>query len=317
VTWFYYLVAAGFGLIFGSFFNVCIYRMPIEEPLGQRSHCTTCGSTIRWYDNVPLVSFALLRGRCRYCHAPISWRYPLVELTTALLFVLMYWWSVNVVPGVLDVPVGRVFVPEVFIGVLLVSVIIISVGADITHGIVPNGAVFPGLLLMFALVAGLSLYRGDPVRIAISVGTGLGGGLFFLVAGLVGARLFMRGDEAESEEPAEAAGEDSSNDLRGRWGPADKGSQEDEEHIQTAMGMGDVKLMLFIGMALGYFFWYLVFVQVLAAALVGIIAFLLFKVFAGFRRKDRIPFAPSLAAGALVSLIWGKALVDLYLKLLR
>jgi leader peptidase (prepilin peptidase)/N-methyltransferase len=317
VTWFYYLVAAGFGLIFGSFFNVCIYRMPIEEPLGRRSHCTTCGSTIRWYDNVPLVSFALLRGKCRYCHAPISWRYPLVELTTALLFVLMYWWSVNVVPGVLDVPVGRVFVPEVFIGVLLVSVIIISVGADITHGIVPNGAVFPGLLLMFALVAGLSLYRGDPVRIAVSVGTGLGGGVFFLVAGLAGARLFMRGDEAESEEPAEAAEEDSSNDLKSRWGPADKESREDEEYIHTAMGMGDVKLMLFIGMALGYFFWYLAFVQVLAAALVGIIVFLLFKVFAGFRRKDRIPFAPSLAVGALVSLIWGKALVDLYLKLLR
>src|SRR5450756_2156616 len=124
-------VIAGFGLIFGSFFNVCIYRMPLEESLGQRSHCTNCGSTIRWYDNIPLLSFILLRGRCRNCGERISWRYPLVELATALLFVLVYWWCRNLMPGDLGLPKGSNISPELFIGLLLVSVLIISVGADI------------------------------------------------------------------------------------------------------------------------------------------------------------------------------------------
>ena len=76
-----------FGLMVGSFLNVCIWRIPREEEIVRgRSHCPKCGQTIRWYDNIPLVSFIALRGKCRHCQAPISWRYPLVELATGVLF---------------------------------------------------------------------------------------------------------------------------------------------------------------------------------------------------------------------------------------
>ena len=78
------LAAVLFGLILGSFLNVLIYRLPREEsPWHGRSHCTSCGRTVRWYENVPVLSYLFLRGRCSGCKAGISWRYPLVELLTA------------------------------------------------------------------------------------------------------------------------------------------------------------------------------------------------------------------------------------------
>ena len=79
-----------FGLIIGSFLNVCIYRWPRDlSVVKPRSHCTSCEKTIAWYDNVPVVSYVVLGGRCRYCQARISWRYPVVELGTGLLW--FYW----------------------------------------------------------------------------------------------------------------------------------------------------------------------------------------------------------------------------------
>src|SRR3989338_426408 len=76
-----------FGLMVGSFLNVCIWRIPAEEQVVKgRSHCRSCGKQIAAYDNIPLVSWALLGGKCRRCKAPISWSYPAVELATGLLF---------------------------------------------------------------------------------------------------------------------------------------------------------------------------------------------------------------------------------------
>jgi leader peptidase (prepilin peptidase)/N-methyltransferase len=76
-----------FGLIIGSFLNVCIYRMPRDlSVVAPRSACPNCEKQIAWYDNIPIVSWILLGRRCRACNAPISWRYPAVELTTGILF---------------------------------------------------------------------------------------------------------------------------------------------------------------------------------------------------------------------------------------
>jgi leader peptidase (prepilin peptidase)/N-methyltransferase len=84
------ILALLFGLLIGSFLNVCIYRWPRDlSVVKPRSHCIACEKTIAWYDNIPVVSFVVLRGRCRYCRARISYRYPVVELATGLLF--FYW----------------------------------------------------------------------------------------------------------------------------------------------------------------------------------------------------------------------------------
>ena len=80
-----------FGLIVGSFLNVIIYRTPKHESIvTPASHCTVCGSTIKWYDNIPVISFLLLRGRCRKCGETISAIYPAVEIVTALIFLIFY-----------------------------------------------------------------------------------------------------------------------------------------------------------------------------------------------------------------------------------
>ena len=81
-----------FGLLIGSFLNVCIYRLPQDlSVVRPRSYCPACNHPIAWYDNVPLLSYALLRGRCRHCHASISVRYPIVELLTGALFFVFVW----------------------------------------------------------------------------------------------------------------------------------------------------------------------------------------------------------------------------------
>ena len=84
---FYLIVCVVFGILVGSFLNVCIYRIPKNENIVVvNSHCMTCGKQIKWYDLVPLVSFLVLRGKCRYCKEKLSWQYPVVEALNGILY---------------------------------------------------------------------------------------------------------------------------------------------------------------------------------------------------------------------------------------
>jgi leader peptidase (prepilin peptidase)/N-methyltransferase len=305
MTWFYYIVAAGFGLIFGSFFNVCIYRLPREESLSRRSRCTKCDSTIRWYDNIPLLSFIILRGRCRRCGERISLRYPLVELTTASLFVLIYWWSLNLMPVDMGLTKGRNISPELFIGLLLVSVLIISVGSDIDFGIIPNKVTYPGLIIMLALVSGSALFRGQPGRIGLALADAAIGGGALLAVGLAYGALFLRKRDVSEVSTRKQAGE------------SDEGNNDTKMELPTGIGMGDVKLVAFAGLALGYFHWYLIIIQLFLGFLIGAVVSIALLALKIKKRKDRIPFAPFLAAGTIMALIWGRQIAGWYLRLLR
>jgi leader peptidase (prepilin peptidase)/N-methyltransferase len=153
-----------FGAVVGSFLNVCIYRLPKEESIvAPRSRCPACQSPIRAVDNIPLVSFALLRGRCRACRHPISWRYPLVEALTALLFALTL--------ARFGVTLKSAFLLIFLCGLVVVSFI------DLDHQIIPNAITLPGIPL--GLLAGLVVR--EPPLLDRLVGTLAGAGFLYLM----------------------------------------------------------------------------------------------------------------------------------------
>jgi leader peptidase (prepilin peptidase)/N-methyltransferase len=130
------------GLCIGSFLNVVIYRLPLgKSVVSPGSRCTKCGYELRWYDNVPVLSWAMLGGRCRQCQTSISPQYPIVELITGLLFVLVAWVT----------PVG----PLLLSRLILVAILVVLFGIDLEHQILPNVITLPGIIvgLMFSFIA--------------------------------------------------------------------------------------------------------------------------------------------------------------------
>lgn len=122
------------GLALGSFFNVCIYRIPRNESLiFPPSHCPSCQKKIKAYDNIPILSYILLFGKCRFCKKPISIRYPLVELLTGLLF------------AVAAIKFG--FGVALLRAIIFISFLIIVSFIDLEHQIAPFRVTIPGLLL--------------------------------------------------------------------------------------------------------------------------------------------------------------------------
>ena len=154
-----------FGATIGSFLNVCICRLPKEESIvTPGSHCPQCGKPIRWYDNLPLVSFLLLRGKCRHCHGSISVQYPLVEGIAAFLSLLLF---ISFGPSL------HYVVYFAFTAALVVITVI-----DLYHQIIPDVISLPGI------AAGLfaSWILPDTSVVNALLGVLLGGGSLFLVA---------------------------------------------------------------------------------------------------------------------------------------
>lgn len=164
------------GACIGSFLNVCVYRIPLDLSLNKprRSFCPTCKASIAWYDNIPLVSYFLLRGRCRHCHASISPRYVVVELVTAVLFLLVwlkYGWS-----------------PLTLIYLFMVAGLIVATFVDLEHLIIPDRISLGGMPVGLFLSALFPLLHGadHPLTGFMRSGIGLlaGFGILWLVATL-------------------------------------------------------------------------------------------------------------------------------------
>jgi leader peptidase (prepilin peptidase) / N-methyltransferase len=236
------------GLALGSFLNVVAARVPQRRSLvNPGSACMSCSAPIRWYDNIPLVSYAVLRGRCRSCRAPIGLLYPAVELTSALLVagcVLAFGLT-------LDAALAAFF-----------CCVLVAISAiDARERIVPNRIVLPATAL--ALPAQTLLHPSPEWALGA-----LGASLFLFLAVLA---------------------------------------------YPAGMGMGDVKLALFMGAVLGK--------AVAVALMLGMLAALVPGLFLLARhgskaRKMAIPFAPFLAFGSVIALFWGDALLDAYLGFL-
>ncbi|MFN6964756.1 MAG: prepilin peptidase [Pyrinomonadaceae bacterium] len=275
-----YATAALLGAMIGSFLNVVIHRVPREESIVfPNSACPECGSAIRPYDNIPVVSWLVLGGKCRNCKARISPRYIAVEALTAALFLLTYW------------KVG--FEPMLPVALVFVSAMVALIFIDAEHMILPNVITYP--LFVFALIARVALpliAGGDPfgdayswpasampgpwpiwaVSIVSALAGAIAGGGFLWAVGEAWKRL--RGVEA--------------------------------------MGLGDVKMMLGVGALLG---WQLTLLTIFAGAFGG--ALIGSVLIAMKKQKDlqaHIPFGIFLGLGSIVSLLFGRELIDWYIS---
>jgi leader peptidase (prepilin peptidase)/N-methyltransferase len=235
------------GLALGSFLNVVAARVPLHRSIvSPGSACMNCGHEIAWYDNVPLVSWLVLRGRCRSCGDGIAFRYPAVELVTALL----------VAGCVLKFGVTGSAAVASFFCLALVAVS----ATDLEHQIIPNRIVLPAAVVVLA--ANTALHPSPEWALAA-----LGASGFLFAAALA---------------------------------------------YPKGMGMGDVKLALLMGAALGR--------TVTIALLIGMVAALIPGIYLLIRhgsagRKIRIPFGPFLALGSVVALFVGTPLFHAYWQL--
>ena len=155
-----------FGALVGSFLNVVIVRLPEEggSVVFPASHCPICKKPIAWYDNIPLVSFLLLRGKCRQCGVRISWRYPLVEAAMALLALALYQHF------------GLTLLLPIYF--LFCAALLVIIFIDLQHQIIPDVISLPGIVLGF----GLSFVNPFVTWQDAGLGILFGGGSFYLVA---------------------------------------------------------------------------------------------------------------------------------------
>ena len=245
------------GLLVGSFANVVIYRIPAGlSMVSPPSACPGCNTPIAPRDNIPIVSWLLLRGRCRHCKAPISPQYPLVEAITALVFAAVgAWVSANL--SLWTLPAFLLF------AWLLIVVSVI----DLQTRKIPNKLTYPLTPTLLVLLAAAAVLSGDPGRIVQVIIGGLAGFAGLFVLALVQPK---------------------------------------------GMGMGDVKLAGFIGLALGYISLWHVLVGIFMGFFIGGVIAIVLMVTKLRDRKDRIPFGPYLAAGALLTLFVGQQLIAAY-----
>ena len=273
-------VALVVGLMFGSFANVCIHRMPERKSIvWPGSACPGCKASIAWYDNIPVLSFIILGGRCRGCRTSIPFRYPLIEALSGVLLAALC------IRDGLTVQ----WMAEAW----LTLSILILVPIDLHHGILPDLVTLPGIAmgLLFSLSNGMAGFN------AALWGAVAGGMVPFLVRLLYMA--YVRTRSALGGRPVENPGE-----------PAEPSDQEEER--REGMGLGDVKMLAMVGAFLGVG---KVLLTMLLGSVIGSLYVVPLVLIGRQSMKTSVPFGPFLGLAALISLFAGAEIIDWYLGL--
>lgn len=268
--------AAGvFGLLIGSFLNVVIWRVPRGESLLPDSHCPSCDAPIRPFHNVPVISWLLLRGRCASCNTRISARYPLVEITTGVAFVLVAGWVFSVIgaatlfgaAGALAA-IAAWLVLAAYLWLAAISIALTLI--DLEHKRLPDAIVLPSIAVVAGLLAAAAAIGGNwPQLLSTLAGAAILFAAYFLIV-----LVYPRG-----------------------------------------LGGGDVKLAPVLGAALGFVGWDALAVGAFAGFVLGAVYGLTLIVLRRGGRKTEIPFGPFMLAGAWLGLCVGPAIMHAYLSL--
>ncbi|HUA98789.1 MAG TPA: prepilin peptidase [Terracidiphilus sp.] len=293
-------LAALFGLAFGSFLNVCATRWPAHESVVRpRSHCRSCGRTLAWWENLPLLSWLFLRGRCRTCRAPIGWRYPFVELAVAASWAITAWQQLPAfyLPGWSPASIfdaGLFAVEKMFLCWLLIALAVL----DLEHLWLPDWLTLGGAALgiLINLVRFTVHFFWDTLPLHWTTASELTSHRAYVfdvvlrwLAAMVAAPLFI---------------------LLVRWLYRSLRGRE-------GMGLGDAKLMLMLAAWLGLSHTLLAF---FLGVVVGAIAALTLLAMPRARQSfgdwtlTKLPLGTFLAAGGLVSALWGRPLLAAYLQ---
>jgi len=166
------LIVFAYGLVIGSFLNVLIYRLPRSESIAfPSSHCPECGNSLKWYDNIPVVSFVILKGKCRYCGGRISAQYPLIELANAVFYILLY----------IELNLSAEFIFLALLTSILLAIAII----DIKEQLIPDSLVISILVLTIIYRVTIYLLYGTQFGLMNNILGALLGLLLFVVIVLV------------------------------------------------------------------------------------------------------------------------------------
>ncbi len=312
------LEALGFllGLLFGSFLNVCIARLPRHESIvTPRSRCPRCGHSIRWFDNLPLLSWLVLRGRCRDCQQPIPWRYPAVECATALWFAVLAreaWFATHLDTALraagLALPTGSeiaIYLIGLFglaiLGFLLIGLIVMDWQTHLLPDAFTLTGIAIGLFLVCTQAIFLGPHEGDVIlntthqlRMSSPGSMGIHGNIF-----MTGTEALVWGRIASVIGVAALL-------LLIRW------LYQLTRH-REGLGLGDVKLLALIAAFLG--FWPAIlalFLGVFAATLYALLLLVRGKA----HRLTELPLGSFLAAGGLIASLFGTRLIALYTSIL-
>jgi len=286
----FYLVFI-FGLVFGSFLNVIVYRLKSGEPIGlSRSFCPYCKTTLKWYDLVPLLSFIYLRGRCRYCRKKISWQYPIVEILSGLIWVIVaYKINFQFFPtfqsgSSISQPnlgnlgeIGTIFIFLYYIFILS-SLLVIAV-YDFKWRIIPDKIVYPAIAaaLIFNLFE-ISKYQNLEILKYLNIEIFIWPLLVAIVAFLFFFAIFYFSNG-------------------------------------KAMGLGDAKLSFLIGLFLSPLLAIAAFMLAFViGAIFGIILIGLGKIFSHYKKwgmKSQIAFGPFLVLGAFLAFFFSDFIIKL------
>lgn len=264
-----------FGLCVGSFLNAVIFRMEKgESALKGRSYCPHCTHQLFWFDLIPVLSFVLLQGKCRYCKKSISWQYPAVEIAIAVVFLLMFKFQI---PMSNEIPIPQ-FLNFLYLFIVASLLIVIFV-YDLKYYLIPDIIVYSGIAVAFLYHALQIFYFGSWGLIGHwPLGFGVLNPLFNSLASACIASAFFLAIFLLS---------------RGRW-----------------LGFGDVKLAFFMGLFLGFpNILIALYSAFFAGAVVGIVLMFLKKK----KMNSQVPFGPFLVGGTFVALFFGYAITNWYL----